>query len=77
MVAEHELQQPGQLVQVLAGVIEVNDLGGFGEVPAGEIPDPDRAVAEDDQLADVAGARRRASAAISVPNPAAGAKVAR
>src|SRR5262249_59168005 len=54
VVAEGEFQQPGQVVQVLAGVIQVDDLGGFREVPGGEVPDPVRAVAQDDQLADVA-----------------------
>jgi len=39
MGAEHELQQPGQVVQVLAGVEQIDDLGGFVEVPAGEVPD--------------------------------------
>src|SRR5215471_15824196 len=46
----------GQVVDVLAGVVEVHDLGGFGEVLIGEVPDPYRAVAEDHQLADVPGA---------------------
>ncbi len=39
VVAEHEFQESGQLVQVLAGVVQVDDLGGFGEVLAGEVPD--------------------------------------
>ena len=50
-------QQPGgeggEVVDVLAGVVEVDDLGGGGEQLIGEVPDPDRAVAEDDELADV------------------------
>jgi hypothetical protein len=39
VVAEDELQEPGELVQVLAGVVEVDDLGGLGEVPGGQVPD--------------------------------------
>jgi hypothetical protein len=35
------------------GVVEVHDLGGGREQFVGEIPDPHRAVAEDDGLADV------------------------
>ena len=50
-------QQPGgegsQVVGVLAGVVEVHDLGGGREQLVGEVPDPHRAVAEDDGLADV------------------------
>ena len=76
-VAEHELQQSRQLVQVLAGVVEVDDLGGLGEVPGGEVPDPGRAVTQGGELADVAGAAAAASAAMRIPNSAAGAKVAR
>ena len=53
-------EQPGgqvrQLVHVLAGVVEVNDLGGLREVLAGLVPDPRRAVAEEGELADVPGA---------------------
>jgi hypothetical protein len=51
-------QQPvgevGRVVQVLAGVIEVDDLGG-GREEIGEVPDPGRAVADDDELADAVG----------------------
>jgi len=39
VVAEHEGEQLGEVVQVLAGVVEVDDLGGFGEVLAGQVPD--------------------------------------
>ena len=46
----------GQVVDVFAGVVEVDDLGGGGEQLVGEVPDPDRPVAEDDELADVLGA---------------------
>ena len=56
VVAEHEGEQPGEVVQVLAGVVEVHDLGVFGEVLACQVPDPVRAVAGDGQLADVPGA---------------------
>ena len=56
-VAEHELQEAGEVVQVLAGVEQVHDLGGLGELGGGDVPDPGGAVAEDGQLADVA--RRR------------------
>ena len=55
-VAEHEGEGLAEVVQVLAGVIEVHDLGGFGEVLAGQVPDPHCAVAQDGQLPDVAGA---------------------
>jgi hypothetical protein len=40
VVAEHELQQPGHLVPVLAGAEQIGDLGGFGELPGGQVPDP-------------------------------------
>jgi hypothetical protein len=39
LVAEHELQDAGELVQVLAGVVEVDDLGGLGEFRGGDAPD--------------------------------------
>jgi len=39
LVAEHEGEQLAEVVQVLAGVVEVDDLGGFGEVRGGEVPD--------------------------------------
>jgi len=38
-VQEHELQEAGEVVQVLAGVVEIDDLGGFGELAAGDVPD--------------------------------------
>jgi hypothetical protein len=31
VVTEHELQEFRQVVQVLAGVIQIDDLGGLGE----------------------------------------------
>ena len=64
-------------MDVLAGVVEVNDLGGGGEQLIGDVPDPHRAIAEDDELADVLAPRRRASASTSWANRAAGSKVAR
>jgi len=39
VVAEHELQQLGQVVQVLAGVMQVDDLRRLGEMPGGQVPD--------------------------------------
>ena len=30
-VQEHELEEAGEVVQVLAGMVQVHDLGGFGE----------------------------------------------
>jgi len=52
-------QQPGgqvrQLMHVLAGVKQVDDLGCLGEMRGGEVPDPRRAVAQDGELADVVG----------------------
>ena len=56
VVAEHELQQPGQVVQVLPGMEQVHDLGRLGEVPGGQVPDPDGSVTEEHQLADAPGA---------------------
>src|SRR3984893_10448356 len=47
------LSRPGAM-QVLAGVEQVHDLGGFGELAAGDVPG--RAVAEDRELADMTGA---------------------
>jgi hypothetical protein len=43
-------------VDVLAGVVEVDDLGSLGELAGRDSPDPRGAVADDGQLADVAGA---------------------
>jgi hypothetical protein len=43
-------------VQVLAGVIQVDDLSGLGELGGGDVPDPGCAVADDGELADVLGA---------------------
>ncbi|HEY6314824.1 MAG TPA: hypothetical protein VIY52_29035 [Streptosporangiaceae bacterium] len=43
-------------MQVLAGVVQVDDLGGFGELAVGDVPDPGGAVARDRELADVIGA---------------------
>jgi len=41
---------------VLAGVVEVDDVGGLRERGGGEVPDPGGAVADDGELADVVGA---------------------
>ena len=46
----------GEVVQVFAGVVEVHDGGGLGQDRGGQVPNPGRAVAEHDQLADVVGA---------------------
>ena len=54
-VAQHELEPTGEVVEVLAGVVEVDDLGG-GEFRGGDAPDPGGAIAEDGELADVIGA---------------------
>jgi hypothetical protein len=43
-------------VEVFAGVVEIHDLGGFGQDAGGEVPDPVRSIAEHDELADVLGA---------------------
>ena len=56
LVPEHELKGAGEVVQVLAGVIEIDDLGRFGEFRGGDVPDPGGAVAEDGELPDAAGA---------------------
>ena len=47
---------------MLAGVVEVHDLGGLGEVLGSEVPDPGRAVAGEYELADAGGT---AAAALS------------
>jgi len=52
-VAQQPGGEGGQLVDVLASVVEAGDLGGDGEVLVSEVPDSGRAVAEDDELADV------------------------
>jgi len=39
LAAEHEGEQLAQVVQVLAGVEQAGDLGGFGELAAGDVPD--------------------------------------
>jgi hypothetical protein len=53
-------EQPGgqvrKFVHVLAGVEQIDDLGGLGEMLGGEVPEPHRAVAQDGELADVPGA---------------------
>jgi hypothetical protein len=66
MVAAAEQQgcEGRQVVDVLAGVVEIDDLGGSVEQFIGDVLDPYRAVAADDELADVlsaaaAGLRRR------------------
>lgn len=55
VVAEGGCEQLGQGVQVFAGVVEVDDGGGFGQDRGSQVPDPGCAVAEDDELADVIG----------------------
>src|SRR5207248_1791475 len=55
-VQQHELQGAGEAVQVLAGVEQVDDLGGAGELVAGDVPDPGGTVADDGHLPDVIGA---------------------
>jgi hypothetical protein len=64
-------------VDVLAGVIQIDVLGGGGEVLAGEVPDPGRAVAERDELADVLGAAAAGLGVRQAAKRSAGAKVAR
>jgi hypothetical protein len=64
-VAGHELQGPGEGVQVLAGVVEVDDLGGLGELRGGDVPGG--AVAEDGELADVVRAAADALGPDQVP----------
>ena len=53
MVQQHELQRAGEVVQVLAGVEQVHDLGGLRELRGSDSPDPCCSVAEDGELADV------------------------
>ena len=55
-VAECAGELGGEVVQVFAGVVEVHDGGGLGQDRGGQVPDPGRAVAQDDELADVIGA---------------------
>ena len=40
----------GQVPEVLAGVIKIDDLNRAGEVLIGNIPDPFRSIADDDFL---------------------------
>lgn len=55
-LAENGCERGGEIVQVLAGVVDVHDRGGFGRDRGGPVPDPGGAVAEHHQLADVIGA---------------------
>ena len=55
-VAEDAGEVRGEVMQVFAGVVEVHDGGGLGQDRGGQVPDPGRPVAEDDELADVIGA---------------------
>jgi len=55
-VGDDERDGGGQVVQVFAGVPDVHDLGRGGQELAGQVPDPGRAVAQDDELADVVAA---------------------
>jgi hypothetical protein len=77
MGAEHEFQQPGQVVQVLAGVVEAGDLGGFGECRPARFQIRTAPSPRTGSWRTWPAPRRRAPAAISVPNLAAGAKAAR
>src|SRR5208283_1475755 len=52
-VQQHELQLAGEVVDVLAGVEQVHDLGGLRELGGGDVPDPGGAVAEDGELPDM------------------------
>ena len=61
---------------MLAGMEQVDDLGGLGELAAGDVPDPGGAVAENRELADVARAAAGAFAFTRSANTAAGSKVA-
>ena len=38
----------GDIAQVLLGVVDVNDLDGVGKLLGGDVPNPRRAVADDD-----------------------------
>src|SRR5258708_11668993 len=67
VVEQHELQGPGQGVQVLAGVVEVDDLSGLGELAGGDVPDPGSPVPEDGELADVVRAAADALGLHEVP----------
>ena len=40
LVAEHELQEAGEVVSALAGVAGIDDLGGLGELDGGDVPEP-------------------------------------
>jgi hypothetical protein len=71
-VAEHELELAGEVVDVLAGVEQIHDLGGLGELRGGDIPGPGGAVAEDGELADVARAAADALGSYQVPERACG-----
>jgi hypothetical protein len=75
-VQQHELQGPGEVVEVLAGVVEIHDLGRCGKLGGGDVPDPGCAVAQDGELADMLAPRRMPSAFTRSPNVAAGSKVA-
>ena len=52
---------------MLAGVEQVDDLGGLGELGGGDVPDPGGAVAEDGELADVVRAAADALGLHQVP----------
>ena len=61
---------------MLAGVVEVDDLGGLGELGGGDAPDPCGAVADDGELADVVRAAADALGPDETGELATGSKVA-
>jgi hypothetical protein len=56
VLAEGGCELSGEVVDVFAGVVVVDDLGGLGQDFVGHVPDPPGAVAEEDELAHVVGA---------------------
>ena len=56
VIAEHEFHQFRQVVQVLTGVIQIDDLRSLGELLAARFQIHADAVTQDDHLADVGGA---------------------
>jgi hypothetical protein len=51
-VGQDVVEDFDEVVDVFAGVSVVDDVGGFGEESFGDVPDPFRAVADDDGLPD-------------------------